>query len=532
MIAAAESSPAGTVQRTTLTWPERAVLGSVLAATAAVSGYLLPFWRESPELSHGYFAPFCALALLWQSRGEPEFTEGWKSGTLVVWQVFLLVLGTSSAALAALAALAQGLFHSQTAFLTGLAMSVIVLSGTLALARAPARVVRLNGASLGAALVWWFVVPLPSGTLARFTLFLQDWITGGSVTAVHWFGFPAVRDGNIIRLANALVGVEEACSGIRSLTACLFAGVVLGGLMLQGIPRRLFTVIAAGALAVVTNFARSISLCLLAAHGVEIKGFWHDATAYAILGATALILFGGCLLLSHAKPGVALKSGPSPAARRPSFAAHLTLAGAMTLLAIFVAAKLAPGPASEHPPPDLAKLMALTDAGWLRRTDESIFQFSTALNTTVLRQETYFRNGTQLTFYVAFWSTNQSTLGSVALHTPDICLPGGGWAPRPLPAATSHYPLAGPRRFVFEKASFPQYVWFWHYFGGRPVGQTAGLYPWQLGPLLLKRTVSARAPQWVVRVSSNKPLESLLAEPILKEFFARLQAAGLTDGAG
>jgi hypothetical protein len=39
--------------------------------------------------------------------------------------------------------------------------------------------------------------------------------------------------------------------------------------------------------------------------------------------------------------------------------------------------------------------------------------------------------------------------------------------------------------------------------------------------------VSARAPQWVIRVSSNKPLASLVDEPIMGEFIARLRAAGL-----
>lgn len=511
---------------------ERLAVVGLLATITAAAWYLLPFWHEQPELSHGYFALPCALALLWQSRQEGDLAACWSPGLVLAMQWTLALVGGSLSAIAALAALAQGPLHSQTAFLAGIAASLFLLSGIVALGQSRPVWLRFSGASLAAAVLWCFVVPLPNGTLSRFTLFLQDWITAGSVTAVHWFGFPAVRDGNIIRLANALVGVEEACSGIRSLTACLFAGVVLGGLMLHGIYRRLLTVIAAGVLAVATNFARSITLCLLAAHGVEIKGLWHDATAYAVLGATALILFGGCLLLSQAKARPALESGRSLATRGPAFTAHLLLASAVSLLAILVGVKLAPAPVAERPPPDLERLMTMSDSGWLRRTDESIFQFSTALNTTTLRQETYFRNDTQLTFYVAFWSTHQSTLGNVALHTPDICLPGGGWVPRPIPAAVAHYPLPAPRRFVFEKESFPQYVWFWHYFGGRPVGQTAGLYPWQLGPLLLKRAVSARAPQWVVRVSSNRPLESLLEEPILKEFFTRLRAAGLIDGVG
>jgi len=57
-------------------------------------------------------------------------------------------------------------------------------------------------------------------------------------------------------------------------------------------------VIGSGVIAIVANFMRSTALCLMAARGVEINGFWHDATAYAGLGITALALFGACLLLS------------------------------------------------------------------------------------------------------------------------------------------------------------------------------------------------------------------------------------------
>lgn len=505
-------------------WPERLVLGSAIVATLAASLYLLPFWRESAELSHGYFAPLCALALLWQSRSEPDLMQRWTPSGAFGLQVVLTAGGLLGATIAALAALVQGPFHSQPAFLSGMVMGLLTLSGVVVLSRAPSGWVRLNGASLCAALLWCFVVPLPSGTLARFTLFLQDLITAGSLHAVHLFGFPATRDGNIIRLPNTLVGVEEACSGIRSLTACLFAGVVLGGLMLQGLPRRIAIVIGAGAIAIVSNFIRSVSLCLMAAHGIEIKGFWHDATAYAVLGATAAVLFVGCLLLAPKKTDITAET-PLHALRRSALAAHGLLAGTIAVLVTLVVLKTAP--VADRPPPDLQTLTVIETADWKRRTDESIFAFSTALNTSYLRQESYFRGDTQLTFYVAFWPSRQSTLGSVALHTPEICLPGSGWITLPLPAAEGGYPLPSPRRFAFEKHEYPQHVWFWHYFDGRPVVETAGLYPWQLGPLLLKGSVSARAPQWVLRVSSNKPLESLQNEPIFREFFARVRAAGL-----
>ncbi|MEY4940303.1 MAG: hypothetical protein RIQ93_2038, partial [Verrucomicrobiota bacterium] len=277
---------------------ERAVAFILVALMLGASGYLLPFWRESPELSHGYFAPLAAVALLWQSRREPNHASPWSRSWRNTVVGVVALCGFGVAVVAALAALAQGPLHSQTAFLAGQLVAIFTASTVLVLAAGPDPLVKVNGASAGAAALWWFSVPLPSGTLSRITLMLQDAITAGSLHAVHLFGIPATREGNIIHLATTLVGVEEACSGIRSLTACLFAGVVLGGLMLTGFPRRLLLVIAAGAIAVAANFVRSVSLCLMAAHDIRVQGFWHDATAFAVLGATAAILFAGCVALA------------------------------------------------------------------------------------------------------------------------------------------------------------------------------------------------------------------------------------------
>ena len=516
-------------------WLERLVLATVLVAIAAASWYLLPFWRESPELSHGYFAPFCALALLWRSRREPTTKlpfGGDRTGPAL--HCVAAVCGIAIAGIAALAALVQGPLHSQTAFLVGIAASAFVLSGVLALARSPSRWMRLNGASLCAVILWWFVVPIPSGTLARTSLFLQNLITTASVKTLVMLGMAAVQHGNTIQLPNAVVGVEEACSGIRSLTACLFAGVVFGGWMLKGIPRRFVVILGAGALAIIMNFLRSITLCLLVAGGFGIRGFWHDAIGYAELGATALGVFAACRMLSSGSSAPASQ----PADNSPRSGAlfgllvHSAYAGLVLLFALLAFGKMAPGATHERPPPDLHALMAIDCPGWTRRSDAGIAAFSQQLNTSCLRQETYNRGDTQVTFYIAFWSSRQATLGSVALHTPDICLPGGGWIPQPVPPPIGHYPLPSPRRFAFEMGTYPQHVWFWHYFDGRLMNPAAGLYPWQLAPALLRRGISASAPQWVVRVSSNRPLEALLDEALLQEFFARFRVEGLAGDSG
>ncbi|PTX91090.1 exosortase/archaeosortase family protein [Opitutus sp. ER46] len=509
-------------------WPERTALAIGVAAIGCVTGYLLPFWREIPELSHGWFAAPCALALLWQSRRERAWDASWPKPLAGVTRWIVATCGAALALITGLAALAQGPTHAQPAFLTGVTLCCILISTALMLSRSPTQLLRCNGASVAAAILWLAVVPLPSGSLANLTHALQNTITAVSVQLLHFLGFAAVRHGNVIQLPNALVGVEEACSGIRSLTACLFAGIVLGAFMLQRNRRRLAIVVFAGALALLMNLGRSLLLCLLAARGTEIRGLWHDASGYAVLSLTVAVLFVACLLLE--RPVAAAPSNEHRPLQQARFwfLPHGLLVGATALSLAVVLLKVMPSSASERPPPNLAGLLSIDSPGWRHHADPSIQTYRAALGTDWLHQETYIRHGTQITFYMAFWPSRQSTFGSVALHTPDICLPGSGWDARPAPAAAATYPIPDPLRFCFEKDGFPQHMWFWHIFDNRLVGERAGLYPWQLAPTLLKHGVHARAPQWVIRISSNVPLESLSGEPLLTEFFKRLSAAGLS----
>lgn len=506
---------------------EIASLAAPLIAILAGSVYLFPFWRESPELSHAFFTPVLCLWLLALSSREPNLLPSARrvrlaiSGSLVV--IFAITVCT-----AALAAIAQGTHHSQTAFLTASSLALLLAGSVSTLARMRRPVVNFNGTSLCAAGLWIFAAPLSSGMLSRLTLFLQDRVTAFALQTLQLVGIPSMRQGNVLILADQYVGVEEACSGIRSLIACLFAGVFMGGLLLRGIIPRIGVVLAAGTLAVVANFGRALLLCLLVANGVDIGGFWHDGTAYLVLGFTVISLYGLCTLIA-AKPTSREQEDPTPSS--PSIRIPLlpiSLAGFALVLAAFVGFRQQPAVGESQTVPNLAALMQMEVPGWIRRTDTEIAQFSDALNTDHLHQETYLRGDTQVTFYMAYWASGQSTLGSVSVHTPDLCLPGAGWTSLSPPAAISDYPLPQPQRFSFVKEEYPQHVWFWHVFGGHLVERLPNLYPWELGSYLLRRPVSSRAPQWVLRVSSNQPLETLQDEPLFLELFTRIRNAGLT----
>jgi len=108
-------------------------------------------------------------------------------------------------------------------------------------------------------------------------------------------GIPLQRQGNVLVLERGSVGVEDACSGIRSLTACLFAGSFLAAVFLNRWWKKVLLVVCAMVFAFVMNIFRSLFLTTWAhLYGSDsIEGKVHDITGYAVLGFTCI----GLLLL-------------------------------------------------------------------------------------------------------------------------------------------------------------------------------------------------------------------------------------------
>jgi exosortase len=90
-------------------------------------------------------------------------------------------------------------------------------------------------------------------------------------------GHPAIVAGNVIRVSTGLVGIEEACSGLRSLQTVWMVAWFAGEFFLLNLPRRLFLVFAAMLTALAANLARTIFLTWVAADtGLTASERWHD----------------------------------------------------------------------------------------------------------------------------------------------------------------------------------------------------------------------------------------------------------------
>jgi exosortase len=101
--------------------------------------------------------------------------------------------------------------------------------------------------------------------------------------------------GSLIQLPNGTVGIDEACSGIRSLQSTVMASLFIGYLSLQRASLRVLLLVAGVLLAITGNVIRSLYLCLSAYHrGIESISKVHDAAGWSILAFTAV----GVILIS------------------------------------------------------------------------------------------------------------------------------------------------------------------------------------------------------------------------------------------
>jgi hypothetical protein len=80
---------------------------------------------------------------------------------------------------------------------------------------------------------------------------------------------------------------------------------------------------------------------------------------------------------------------------------------------------------------------------------------------------------------------------------------------------------------LFRVGDYPQHVWFWHLYDGRPLVHTDPRSWSRLLSLGWQYGFRKDGDQLFVRISSNQPWSALQNEPLLRDIFNRLQPLGL-----
>ena len=155
-------------------------------------------------------------------------------------------------------------------------------------------------------LAWWLpfvllglAIPLPELVISKLTAPLQLVASRIGASLIAWRHIPVLLNGNVIRIPGHDLFVAEACSGLRSLTALVNLGVLLGAMLLVKPWSRVTLLVLAVPMAILINGFR-IFLTAFLVYFVSPEagsGFMHTTEgwlmfviAFASLGAVASAL--------------------------------------------------------------------------------------------------------------------------------------------------------------------------------------------------------------------------------------------------
>ncbi|MCU0705351.1 MAG: exosortase-associated EpsI family protein, partial [Fimbriiglobus sp.] len=279
-----------------------------------------------------------------------------------------------------------------------------------------------------------FALPLPDSVLHPFRERLQAVTTDVSEWLLRACGYSVSRPsgGFVLALAGGDLGIEEACSGVKALTALTAVAAFLAFRQRFGLLRGGLLVAAAVPVVVAVNVARvTLSGVIQEAAGPEyIRGGWHDALGFAtVLGGLGVVLLVTKVLRPRSEmtdPSVAPLAVPTPASRNP---VTLRTAGVLLTLSLVATAVVVWHSRTRIPPPvpapDLADLP--TDiGGWseYRRLDVP-YHIADMLQPNVILHREYRNNvGRSVTVWVIYWEAVHAMRG---YHHPDVCLPKVGY---------------------------------------------------------------------------------------------------------
>jgi len=123
-----------------------------------------------------------------------------------------------------------------------------------------------------------------------------------STALSNLLGTPCMRHGSLIETGAGYVGVDDACSGIRSFQAAIMVAFFLGELFRFRLINRALLILGGIGLALACNVARTTYLVLTCdLHGLATVNLRHDPAGFAILGVTLVGLLAFAWLLSIQK---------------------------------------------------------------------------------------------------------------------------------------------------------------------------------------------------------------------------------------
>ncbi len=322
-----------------------------------------------------------------------------------------------------------------------------------------------------------FMLPLPQVLYWKLTIFLQTVSSELGVWFVSAAGVPVFLEGNIIDLGVFKLQVAEACSGLRYLFPILSFSYLFSILYRGPVWHKVVLLLAAAPITVLMNsFRVGVIGILVNRYGIEqAEGFMHLFEGWVIFILCVLLLFGLAVLLQRTtRNPIPLADtidmdfdGIAPAFSR-IFGIRFSggLIGAVLLTALASAAWVyTPSSGRVIVDREPFALFPRQIEGWSGSTAridadvEAVLAADDYLNATYsnLAEDQY------VSMFVAYYKDQSSGSG---IHSPEVCLPVGGWEifslkPYGVSLGGTPYGEFQVNRAVIQKGTSMQLVYYW-----------------------------------------------------------------------
>ena len=281
-------------------------------------------------------------------------------------------------------------------------------------------------------------------------------------------GTPAQVEGNLIRVSNGLVGVNEACSGIRSLQTSLMIGLLFGEVKRLSVLRRVALVVCAVVIALLANFLRAVFLVRVAAtENLSEVSRWHDIAGYSIIALVFVATMAIAYLLGRNK--VAVVQGVSPATMRlQPTRLSLQLPASFLMAALCWLLLVEVGTASWYrfhernlvsgirwsvrwpeQAPNFHRLKINDEIRAVLRFDQA----EAAIWTASSQLDSSRPISISCALYAFRWNPGKNSALLANLHRPDVCLPASGWT-QVADGGVRSYPVNGSLEMPFRHFEF------------------------------------------------------------------------------
>ena len=260
------------------------LFGIIIGMTALTCWDQWNIWSTKNDYTFGYLVPFFSAYVLYERwddlyaflTGEKTIignpTSRWFMAVVNFAALFSILTFVAGGAVRAIYGTGVGPTIAISFGLVGTILSLGFISAQGPDGSTPSNAVRWSvvGLLLFPACVWIISGP--------FLYLVDNRIKGELLTNVTEFVSGILRlygetikvNGNTIEFANKdAVGIADACSGIRSLSACVFVGAFLGAVFIEGgfpgsLVRRVFLIMISGAVAIIVNIVRNTYLAFYA----------------------------------------------------------------------------------------------------------------------------------------------------------------------------------------------------------------------------------------------------------------------------